>query len=396
VLLLTTAAAVGFATGAAEQGGASGGQGQQSQGSGGRQGEVDYLGIAAVMIRDGNYERAAGALSNVDPTSEDLDRQRYFTLSGLLALRQGNNPEAISNFEAAIDEGQTESVLNVYLAQAYYAEGLYEEAISTIDRVTNLTQFPALYSILAESYWRLEERERAYDTLERASDLFPRETQFLRQQIFYLIDLDLTQEAADKSLIYLEQADRDPRAYVAIGEALRRGGNPELAVRTLEMARLLFGLDEQVHLALAQAYLDAGQPRNAGEMVERAAVGNPSLYYEAAEIYRRGGAYARALFLNTLVLDETRKAAQRFSLLLATERYEAAAALESRLERTGALAEDRNKYAMAFALFQNREYDRAILYLNNIESSDFFRQATELRRAIENVRESESFLVGSR
>jgi tetratricopeptide (TPR) repeat protein len=263
-------------------------------------------------------------------------------------------------------------VLNVYLAQAYYGDRRYDEAIDAIDAVPSLVQYPALYGILAESYWQLGDHGEAYDTLSRAIELFPGETQFLRQQIFYLIDLDLTREAIERSLVYLERLDDDPDAYVTVGEALRRGGEARLAVETLEMGALRNPSDQRIRLALAQAYLDVGMVRTAGAIVERAAAYDPALYVEAAEIFRRAGDYPRALYLNSLVLDEARKALQRFHLLLATERYESAVALETRLLRTANLEDDANRYAMAFALYQTRQFGRAIGYLNQIDGSDFF------------------------
>lgn len=370
--------------------------GQSESGSGGADAsgeDIDYIGIAAVMIRDGNYERAERALQEVDLTDEDIDRQRFYTLSGLLALRRGENAGAIEAFTAAVDEGQTDPSINVYLAQAYSAEGRYEESIAAIDRVPNLAQFPALYSLLAEGYWRTDEKDRAYDTLDRAIELFPSQAQFLRQQIFYLIELNLTQAAVEKSRAYLQRLENDPAAYVTVGEALRRGGDPEEAALTLEIGRLLHPANRQIHLALAQAYLDLDQPRSAGAMVERAAVSDPTLYFEAAEIYRRSGEFERALYLNSLVTEEERKAIQRFHILLSMERYESAVALESRLERVGGLSDDANRYALAFALFQTGQFDRAVAYINRIESADYFRRATQLRQAIETIREAESLEV---
>lgn len=360
--------------------------GAASPTAGGAADAVDYLGVAAVMLRDGNFERAEAALSQIDPAADGVDRARYYTLGGLLRLRQGRFAEAAEALEQAAEEGQGDATIYVYLAQAYYASEQFEAAIDSIDRVPNLNQFPALYGVLAESEWRLGRSFDAFATLDRAISLFPSQTQFQRQRIFYLIELDLTQEASEASVAYLERLEDDPDAYIAIGEALRRGGNPLPAIATLERARLTFGGSERLYLALAAAYLDAGQDRNAGMMVERAAGFNFALYSEAAEIFRRAGDMSRALFLNSLVVDETAKTRQRFNILMSSSRYEEALALESRLQRNGSLDDDNLKYAVAYALFQTGQFDRASIYLNQIASAEVFRQATQLRRAIETVR----------
>lgn len=371
---------------------AGGGSEQAEAGSDLATGQIDYLGVAAVMIRDGNFERAQAALDEVDPAAEGVDAARYFTLSGLVALRRGENREAADFFELAQSAGNDDPILNVYLAQAYYSSEQYQEAIDAIDAIPNLNQFAELYSVLAESYWRLGDQVEAYRLLSRAIELFPDRTEFLRQRIFYLVELNLTQEAAEQGLAYVESLENDPEAYVTVGEALRRGGNADLAIRTLEMGRLRFPRNERMYLALAQAYLDAEQPRNAGDMVQQAAAFNFSLYFEAAEIFRRAGDYERALFLNSQVVDEQRKALQRFNILMSMGRYEEAITLERRLADTGAFADENVVYAMAYALFETRQLDRAVGYTNRIESAELFRQATQLRRAIETVRRQQEQL----
>jgi tetratricopeptide (TPR) repeat protein len=348
--------------------------------------EVNYLGVAAVMIRDGNYDRAEQALSQVNTEAGEFNAKRYYTLRGLLSLRQGDYAGAVEHFEEAIAHGQDDPTIDVYLAQAQYYNSNYEGALESVNSVSQLGRYPDLMSLKAEAQWQLDRRDQAYETITQAIELFPSRTQYLRQRITYLIRMNLTQEAAAQSEQFLEKAGDDADAYVTIGEALRRGGQTEAAIRTLEVARMRFPEHEQVKLALAQAYLDKGLPITAGDIVARAAAQNFELYHEAAEIYRRAGELKRALFLNSQVPDEAKKTRQRFHLLLAMERYEQALALEPRLERIGALSEDSIRYAAAYALFQTSQFERAVDYLNQISSSEYFGKATQLRNAIETVR----------
>ena len=68
--------------------------------------EIDYLGIAALMIRDGNYTRAASALSNVDANHLETDPSRYHTLSGLVDYQAADFASAAEHFELSILNGQ--------------------------------------------------------------------------------------------------------------------------------------------------------------------------------------------------------------------------------------------------------------------------------------------------
>lgn len=360
--------------------------GAQEENVGGEEADIDYLGIAAVMIRDGNFNRAANALDQADPTEEGTDGARYYTLRGLLNLRQGNYGEAIADFERAQEEGQEDQTLKIYLAQALYYEGFYERAVDTVDTITGINRYPDLISLRAEALWQLDRTEEAYEEISGLIDLFPSRNEYLRQRISYLIEMGLTQEAAEQSRRFVNNAEGDPDAYVTIGEALRRGGQIDSAKQVLEMGSLEFPANERIRLALAQAYLDDEQLLSAGHLVEQAAATNFELYHEAAEIYRRAGKLRRALYLNSQVPDEQKKTRQRFNLLLALERYEQAVALEPRLQRIGALEEDSVRYAVAYAQFQIGRYDAAAGHINRISSSEYFGRATQLRQAIETVR----------
>jgi tetratricopeptide (TPR) repeat protein len=362
------------------------GGGRQERSETGEEQDIDYLGVAGVMLRDGNYDRARNALNNVDPGADGVNTTRYYTLRGLLQLRTNEFEQAVETLERAQQSGETDPILNVYLAQAYYNTERYEQALSAIDAVENITRYPDLLELQAEAQWRLGRRDLAYNTLSEAIELFPDRNSFREQRIFYLIELNLSQAAAEQSLSYLSRLSENPDAYITIGEALRRGGQVDQAITTLEIALLQFPHNRRIHLALSQAYIDKGQLRSAGHLVEEAAANDFSLYKEAAEIYRRAGELRRALFLNSQIPDETTKTRQRFNLLLEMERYEEAVALEDRMDRLGLLQEDALRYAIAYAFFQNRQLDKATEYASQIGSDEYFNKATQLRRAIETVR----------
>jgi len=349
--------------------------------------DADYVGIAAVMLRDGNLSRATDALANVDEDDPDIDRARYYTLRGLLALRTGNPEASITDFQKAVENGQTDPSINAYLAQAFFLTERYQEAIDAVDRLSSLRDFPSLYSVRAASQWNQDQWEAAFQTLERAELLFPDRDDFARQQVVYLLELGLSQEAAQRSVEFLASAPPEPDSYLTIGQALRQGGQQELAIRVLEEARLRFPASEQVRLVLAQAYLEQEMPRTAARLVEEAAAGNFSLYFEAAELYRRAGEFRKALYLNSLVLDVDRKTRQRFRLLLASERFEEAVAIEPRLNQMGATEEDDIRYSLAYAYYRNGQFNQAREYLQGIADPEMFRRAVELRQIIETERE---------
>ena len=379
VLLATTLSAVLFAAGGRES--------EREAGEGGP--DVDNVGIAAVMLRDGNLSRARSALAKVDVQDGDVDLARYYTLRGLLLLRTGEEPQAIHAFENALENGQDDPSIYAYIAQANFAVERYDRAIDAIDRVPNRRDFPGLYGVQAAAQWNLEQWPEAMETLERAELLFPDRIDFTRQRITYLLELGLTQEAAQQSLEFLQDAPDEPDVYITIGEALRRGGQLEAAAQVLEGARIRFPENEQIKLILAQTYVEGEMPRAAAALIEEAAARNFSLYYEAAELYRRVGSLTKALYLNSQVLDADRKTRQRFNLLLEMERFEEAAALEPRLDQLGATTDDTVRYSLAYAYYANGQWERSIEYLRGISDPEVFSRAVQLRDIVETTRERE-------
>lgn len=345
--------------------------------------EVDLLGIAAILIRDGNYKKAQETLDQVNSGDGRTDKTRYFTLSGLLALRQEDFPRAELQFRQALDTGKADSALYAYLAQALYAQKKGEETLAVLEKVPRMKSFPDLYGMKSQVLWDLGRQEEAYAVLEKAVVDFPSRLNFLQQQINYLLGMGFTQEAVAKGREYRERAQGNPGAYLTLGEAFRRGKDYSGALEVLETARLLFPQASKIKVALAQVYLEKGQPRTAASLAEEASRTFAPLILEAAELYRRTGQYYRALYLNGLVSDLPQKTKQRFSILIDAGKAEEALALIPRLDRLGLLEEDRMRYAAAYVYFLTQKYGESRNLLGKISSPDVFNQALSLRKALE-------------
>jgi tetratricopeptide (TPR) repeat protein len=349
--------------------------------------DIDYLGIAALMVRDGHFDRARAALENVDPSDEGVDKTQYYTLQGLLAFRDADFKNAVRSLERAIQHGQDKPVVNVYLAQAYYGAGEYKKAIKTVQKADAVSRFPELLGIQSQSHWMLKETVEAFRVIDKAVQDYPGKLQFRQQRIFYLIELGLYQEAVDQSRRYLEAAGDDPNAYLIIGEALRRGGKYEQAVLAFETAVLIHPGNQKLREALAQAYSSNDQPAAAARVALQAGVNNNTRYYRAADFFRQAGETNRAFYCNSLVEDQNLRVRQKFQLLVEQRRYEEALAMEESLGRIGALDDDGMKYAIAYLYYTLGKYGEAQKYLNRIANPAFNSTVSQLRRVIETARE---------
>jgi tetratricopeptide (TPR) repeat protein len=346
--------------------------------------ETDPLGLAALLLADGHHDRARVVLAKVDPKADGVDPARLLTLRGLAALKADDPKAARADLQAATALGQAEPVAWVYLAQACYALEDLPGTLAALDaRPEGWARLPGLHRLRVHAAWRAGDRTSAFAALAAAEAAFPKDADFTKQRLLYLLELGLFQEAAVAGERYLASAGQSVGAHLALGEALRRARRPEAAAAVLEEARLRWPGDEQVLLALARAHHDAGRPRAAGAILEEAALRSPTLLADAAELYRRAGALDRSLLLNVRMGDSKAKTRQRLGLLLQKNQFDEAAALEPRATRLGLLEDDDVRYALAYASYRAGDLERAQELARGVTKASLFRSATDLVRAIE-------------
>ncbi len=350
--------------------------------------ETDILGLAALMIRDGHFERAETLLLKVDEGDEKIDKARLYTLTGLLLLRRELYTEANLKLSLALKAGYDDPILHVYIAQALYGLKEYDQSLEALDRAGDAGKAqPELLQLRAQCHWKARRAEKAWDVIAEGESRFPGNSIFQRQKIFYLIELGLFQQAVEKGESYLRSSDVKPEDYVAVGEALRLTGQAQKAIPILELAHLRFPEDMTVVAELAHTYLDEGFVYTAATLFERAALADPNSYVEAAELFRRKNLPTRALYANMRIPDQKEKVRQRLGILLQRRRYDLAVALEARLSRLGLLADDEIRYAMAYCHFKLGRFDKTEKHLKSITRPDLFHSAMELRKAMQSCGE---------
>ena len=346
--------------------------------------DAERLELAARLASDGEYERAARALGRVDAAAEDLDLARYHTVAGLIAINQNRNEDAVRNLGDAIAAGQVDPTVQLYLAQALFALERWREALAALDAAGPAADaLGGAWQMRAQAWWSLGERQQAFDTLTRAADKFPANNSFTRRQVFYLIEAGLYQEAAQLGRQYLRRGDVKAEDYAAIGGALRRIQRYDESLAILESARLRFPDNDAIAKALAQTWLESGQPLAAARLLEQAALRDPNLLVETAELYRRAGYGTLALSLNARVPDQAKKLKQRIGILVQLKRYGEVTGMESALFRSGLLQDEDVRYALAYAYFRAGDFTAADRHLATLRRPELFRKATELRKVME-------------
>lgn len=355
----------------------------------GKNADVDHLGLAALLLSDGNLNRAEAVLKQVEQPDESgqlpkIDYAQYHLLKGLLAFKMGNYEDAEAQYELSIQQGQEDKLIHIYLAQTHYALNNFRAALLDIEHAEEVGEAMAsVYSLSAQCHWKLGEYNDAWAALDQGEMKFPSETRYQRQKIYYLIEKGLYQTAIDLAQDYLETKDGGVKEYIALGRALRESGQNQLAAQVLEKAKLLFPDAVAVSTELAHVYVNREELLTASDLFAQATIKEPKLAADTAELYRQAGRLYRALNINGEISDQKAKMKQRLAILVELGDFESVAAMDDALSRLGLYENQDILYAHAYSLYRTGDFPNAKGQLSKITRPDLFKKATELRSAME-------------
>ena len=352
--------------------------------------EEDPVALAALLIADQNFDRAAAVLAEVDPTAKGIDTVRYWTLAGLLLLESEDAPAAVIALDKAREasEDAPDPMLMMTLARARVLSGNPQGALLALDEAgEELDGLASSWTLRARAWRDLGDEAGAWAAMEEGLARFPEHKSLQRQQVMLLIESGLTRAAGEQAQRLLSRADTTEEDILVVAEALRVAGIHDQAVEVLEGALLQNPASLELRVRLAVVHLDAGRPFAAARLFEQAAALDPSYTANAASLYLAAGRPGLALHINAQVLDAKEKVTQRFTIFAKMADWERAAALDARLSRLGVLDDESLRYGLAYAHFETGDHARAEDLLSGIEDARLFRQATSLREAIDKCRE---------
>lgn len=349
-----------------------------------KQRELDHIALAALLIRDGHYDRALKSLAEVDLKDEDTDFKRFYTLKALALMKQEHYVEAIEAFNKAIKQGQEDKMIYINIAKSYFKLEKYSDALAAFDQAKTLVMSKPQYMALkAEMLWKSKAPEKALDTVNSAIEKFKSYAPLYKQKFFYLIDLKLYKSAMDFSKQMIAVAKDRPKALMIAAQALIRNKQLDDATLLLTEGMISYPKKSDIIVMLAHVYMKKHQLNAAADLFDEASLFERKYIKEASELYRRAKKFYRSLYLNTQIKDQKEKFRQRLAIFLEFEDYESASAMRKVLSRVGLLKEEDMRYALAFALFKSGQYDQCEKELSQLTRSDLFSKAIELRKSIE-------------
>lgn len=112
------------------------------------------------------FDESKTAFKNIkDEQGKYYDASNYYY--GYVAYRQGNHDEALEHFNR-IQKSRTFGPLSqIYIAQIYFARKQYREVVSFADTISNKEIINDVAGIVGQSYYQLEEYDKAIPFLER-------------------------------------------------------------------------------------------------------------------------------------------------------------------------------------------------------------------------------------
>jgi len=348
------------------------------------QDDIDHIALAALLLHDGHVQKASDALTNVDTEAKGVDLIRYYTLKGLVALKQGDYASSNKHFLASIKAGQEDKTIFLYMAQNSFKLQNYKESLGYLDAAAELSLDKAsLYSLRAEALWRLQEKEKALNVLTQGMEKFTEEYTLLKQRFFYYISLDLYQSALDDAHRYLEYGKLDEKSALVFINAFKNAKQLNNAITLAEELLLEFESSAKLTALLAYLYIDKGDLQTAADLFDKASMKDITFTKESAELYRRAKNFVLALYKNAQLLDTKEKLKQRIAIYLEYEAYERVVVSHNALKRSKLLEDENIRYALAYSYYMVGDFDACETELRKLTKSDLFQKATELRKNIQ-------------
>jgi Tfp pilus assembly protein PilF len=348
---------------------------------------VDYLNLGATLLQDGYVQRSQTVLEKVNVKSKDFDFAQYYTLKGVVYHKLSYPVLSNIFLEEAIKRGQDNPSLYIHIARNHWQKRNYQALIDALDKAgEKALENQQMFVIKAEAFKQLNDMQSAWAVLDQGIQRFPEFARFYSQKFYYLVELGFFQQAQQYADQYLAHSEYTPKDYLTIGYTLRQNKQYDRAAVLLEQAVLRHPGDEQLLELLGQVYIDQQAYISAALVFDWASIKFPRFAEKAATLYLRAGDPVRSLQLNRRIIDQKEKFRLRLGIDIELEDYESLVTKTDALKRYGLLEDDRIVYALGYAHFRNREFDKAMYYLKSIQDSQLFAKASHLFKQIEKCR----------
>ena len=321
--------------------------------------DIDYLELANVLIKDKNYTRAKRTLIKAEVQLEQIDKEHFYLLKGLLSLREGDKEQAISYLNKVSDAYYL-SRKNIYLADTYYQLKNFKKAMGLYSKLDeeDKEKFSVQY-LFSEIAFELGQYNMVFKLINAVTDRHKRQL----MHVVFLMRMKLYQEAY---LYGLENA-KSENDYTKLAKLFLGHKEYKLAVLVLEEGSIKFNSCELTSL-LASAYDLQKMHFSASQIFVKLAYIDPEESFNAGEYLRKYGQNKLAQVMNLNVSDLEQKLSQKINLLIQEDKFDQIVGLYKPMEAFRVLNNPLDQYAMAYSQLMVGNYDTSVKLLKRVKS----------------------------
>ncbi len=355
--------------------------------------EVNPLDLAALLIKNKNYARAASVINQIKDPHEVIP-ERYWGLKGLLENRQKRYDKALEAYKKAQKEGLKGADLGLGLAQAYLGLNKHKEGLSLLEKTEELLKKEPLYfQLKASLYFGDKQSSLAWKTLNSGLKAFPNSLPLIKQKWFYLLENGLIEVSFETGKQMVDQYSLSALDIARMGQKYRQMGDIQKAIFFGELARLKDPRDEEITKDLARSYIKDQKILAAAQLFKSLSFYHPEYLVEASELWRKAGYPVFAERLAMEIRDPVKKFKTMLTIALYREDFTKMILIGEHAVRTS-LKEDQDiRYALAYAHFMLSQYEDTKTHLKAIARDDLFKKAVALREAIESCSSGENLCL---
>jgi tetratricopeptide (TPR) repeat protein len=134
---------------------------------------ISYYKMGISAYRSGKLDEALKYFKKVDEIKCNNDTMANYYI-GLINFFQGNDNEAIANFEILKKESYESKIANYYLAQLKLKKNEFKEAEALLEELLLISpKFLEIYHLLGEAYYKMHDLVKATRYIKKAIELNP-------------------------------------------------------------------------------------------------------------------------------------------------------------------------------------------------------------------------------
>lgn len=230
---------------------------------------------AIVSVKMKRYSAAMTLLKDADLYHTDPSTAWYIT--GEIALAQGQNEEAASNFEKAIRLNDRDGHSNYGLGLSYSRQEKYKEALKYYNKAIQLgLQDSKVYNDLGETYFELERNYESISAFRKAILIDPQNAKAFHNLGFVYDEMLRYNDAINAFNKALKIDPKDLEAYKGLGSVYCEKKKYDEAIDACNKALQIDPKDAEAYNCLGSIYCIMKKYDDAVSAFQKALVINPA------------------------------------------------------------------------------------------------------------------------